>query len=273
VGVADQGELFNSRRYSPVSVAVYLRLPEANARSFAVASALGRFIRLDGSFGSVRSVSDAGGSVVGPTQRQRVLAVLNIQPRRWRSLVTDWEARYVAHRCAHDTVTLFVQPLEKACPACRAPIAFSNMPPAPDARRHESGTSTTAEAALVRPQSGSNTTARGVPTGPLFVAASVHPKSGVLQGEEVGGVKKEERERSDLQAVDLLDPVRSRDAQKTAPPLDEIQTAALIGDWSEVECLAEILGWAKVVDLARRAGDDLEAADMVRRKVGIAHAS
>jgi hypothetical protein len=77
-------------------------------------------------------------------------------------------------------------------------------------------------------------------------------------------VEDEGSEESDSQADQGSKNRAARDDSRTL-----IQTAALIGDWSEVERHAEILGWALVVELARRADNDSEAADMVRRKVGI----
>jgi hypothetical protein len=67
-----QLELIHLDRSSPSSVAALLRLPEGNARSFVVASALGRFCRHDGTFAEVRSIKDIGGSFIGPRQRGRV---------------------------------------------------------------------------------------------------------------------------------------------------------------------------------------------------------
>lgn len=176
----------------------------------------------------------------------------------------------MAHKCGRGVVTLFCRPLEAACPGCGSAIVLSMMPPAPDARRHRSGTTTTTKAALVRPQSGSNNAARAVPTVPRFVARSVHPKSGVLQGEEVGGGSgsEEESERSEHQALAVEDPVPRRSVQESAPR-DLIQVAAIIGDWTTVARLAAVLGWATVAHLAPQAADDPAVADLVRAKLGI----
>jgi hypothetical protein len=190
--VEGNGNDRHADRYSPMTVSALLRLPECSARSFMVASALGRFVRQDGSFEALRSAKDAAGSVIGKTQRVRILKVLNIQPRRWRALVDDWELRYIAHRCRRGEVCLFVRPLEAKCPACSQEIEVTEVSPRPDARRHrrgrpkQSGTGTTTEAALVQPKSGSNSAARVSPTVPLSVADSAHPNGGSLQGHEVG---------------------------------------------------------------------------------------
>jgi hypothetical protein len=160
-----QLELIHLDRSSPSSVAVLLRLPEANARSFMVASALGRFCRHDGTFGEVRSIRDIGGSFIGPRQRGRVLQALGIKERRWRKLVTDWESRYVAHRCGPGGVVLFVRPLLDTCPVCNALIEITDTPPNPSARR-KTGTNRTPETAPVVPPNGPNSAGGAVPTVP-----------------------------------------------------------------------------------------------------------
>lgn len=177
-----QLELIHLERSSPASVMTILRLPEGNARSFMVASALGRFCRQDGSFGEVRSIRDIGGSFIGPRQRGRVLQALGIKPRRWRTLVTDWESRYVAHRCGPGGVVLFVRPLLDTCPVCNAFIEITDAPPNPSARR-KSGTLRTPETALVVPPNGSNSAAGAVPTGPPVGTEPTHPISGDLLGD------------------------------------------------------------------------------------------
>jgi hypothetical protein len=72
-----QERLFDPDRYSPVTIAVLLVLPEANARSFFAASMIGSFMRRDRAPGRVLSGSDVGCIVVGPKHRERVLRVLN----------------------------------------------------------------------------------------------------------------------------------------------------------------------------------------------------
>jgi hypothetical protein len=181
-----QPELIHLDRSSPSSVAVLLRLPEGNARSFVVASALGRFFDHEGSFNTARSLKEIGGSFIGPTQRQRVLRALDINARRWRDLVADWEKRYVAHRCGPGGVALFVSPLLDACPICNAYLEIVEVAPSPSARRRStlrSGTNSVART----PQSGTNsvvvdvkTAAWGTQTVPPVGTELTHHISGVL---------------------------------------------------------------------------------------------
>jgi hypothetical protein len=88
----DQPRLFDPERYSPVRVSLYLRLPESNARSFAIASALGNFLDSDGTTNALRNGRSAIGSRISPTRLPAVLGVLNIHERRWQRVplsVTD----------------------------------------------------------------------------------------------------------------------------------------------------------------------------------------
>jgi hypothetical protein len=181
-----------------VRVAALLRLPEGNARSFAIAVAFGRFVRDDGTFEAVRSGRDVAGSVIGSRQRERILSALGIKSRRWRQLVEDWESRYLAHRCSTSSVCLFVLPLRAQCPACGSGIAVDHVPSPPDARRRgprqrrARGSGPAAEAATVLPQGGINTAAGAASTLPLPVTEGAHPESGFQQGVAVGGVADEE---------------------------------------------------------------------------------
>jgi hypothetical protein len=134
--VPSQEPLFDASRYSAVSVGVMLKLPESNARSFMVAAALGRFLRLDGSSDRVRGGKDVGGTLVTGRHRPAILEALGIDARRWRRLTEDWEARYVAHRCGkhgrgpRGAVFLFAQWLYAKCPACHVPLYVNGLPPA-----------------------------------------------------------------------------------------------------------------------------------------------
>jgi hypothetical protein len=132
---SEQLSLFNPNRYSPVSVAVMHQLPEGSARSFMIASALGQFLRLDGSSKRLRSGKDAGGTLITKRHRKFVLQSLEIDESRWRKLVKDWEKRYVAHRCSRGVVFLFAKWLEDECPACHAEILHDSLPPGPHRAR------------------------------------------------------------------------------------------------------------------------------------------
>jgi hypothetical protein len=183
-GTDGQLELIHLDRSPPSSVATLLRLPEGNARSFVVASALGRFFDHDGSFKEVRSLKDIGGSFVGPRQRQRVLQALRIKDRRWQELVTDWESRYVAHRCGPGGVALFAKPLLDNCPVCNVYIEVTEMAPDPAARRRR--TSTAPQSAGVLRSKRTNTAPSSAPTLRVSGTESTPPISGDLLGDSKG---------------------------------------------------------------------------------------
>lgn len=106
-------------RYSPVKVSVLLHLPESNARSFLIASALGAILDRDGTRNSLKSAKDATGVVISEKRGDRIRRELGIGPRHWRRLVNDWERRQIAHRCSPGIVVLFTTPFLPECPACQ----------------------------------------------------------------------------------------------------------------------------------------------------------
>jgi hypothetical protein len=148
MNVPEQTSLFNPNRYSPVSAAVMFQLPESNARSFMIASALGPWLDIDGTRKQLRSGKEAGGTLIRRRERRVILVALGIDERRWRQLVIDWERRYVAHRCGPGTVFLFAKWLEDECSACHAEILHDGaLPPGPDRARgvgFKNGTTTAA---------------------------------------------------------------------------------------------------------------------------------
>jgi hypothetical protein len=180
----EQLQLFHLDRSSPASVAALLRLPEANARSFSVASALGRFFDHDGSFKEVRSLKEIGGAFVGPRQRGRILQALNIKERRWQELVTDWEGRYVAHRCGPGGVALFAKPLLESCPVCNVYIEIVEIAPHPSARRKR--TRTAPQSAAVLRSKRTNTARGSAPTLRISGTEPTPPISGDLLGDSKG---------------------------------------------------------------------------------------
>lgn len=109
-------------RYSPVRVSVLLHLPESNARSFLVASALGAILDRDGTRNSLKSAKDATGVQITKKRRELIIGELGIDVRRWQQLVNDWERREIAHRCSSGVVVLFTRPFLEACPACRTEL-------------------------------------------------------------------------------------------------------------------------------------------------------
>jgi hypothetical protein len=207
-------------RYSPVRVQALLWLIEGNARAFVIASAMGRYIRSDGTFSAVRTARDVAGVVIGPTQRERILETLDIDPSHWRRFVRDWTARYVAHHCGRDRVCLFVRPMENPCPACGADIAIDHVAPRPDARRR-TGRVRPPETGVFTPPRGTNTPAVGVRTRPQSVADQAHPISGVLQGHRSKGL---EIEASLAVPSDRL----FEGSAETAPPFSDEEIAAYV---------------------------------------------
>jgi len=180
----EQLHLFTSR-YSLATIAIMLRLPEANARCFYIASALGRTLDEHGGFTSLKTSANGGGVFIGPVHRMRFLKIANVGQRRWRALVTDWERRYVAHRCYPDGVTLFTRPLDDlACPKCKADILMDEWPPSPAARRHPNAPKSAAKAELTVPQSGTNSSAWGEPTVPPTGTETTPPRWGFNKGKK-----------------------------------------------------------------------------------------
>ena len=75
-----QLSILEGRRFDPTGVAVKLLFPESFARTHAVTAALGREKRKDGTYAALRNGKDGVGVLIGPTQRKRICAVLDITP-------------------------------------------------------------------------------------------------------------------------------------------------------------------------------------------------
>jgi hypothetical protein len=125
----EQPRLFDPARYSPVSVAIWQKLPEGNARAFAIASALGSIRDRSGSSNNLRAGKDAAGVLVTSKRLPAILTAIGINRRQWQKHVVDWEQRYVAHRCGRGTVCLFTRPTLLDCPVCNERIEIDHMPP------------------------------------------------------------------------------------------------------------------------------------------------
>ena len=182
---------FDPERFSPMKPDVILRLPEGNARTFWMASTLGRFLRLDGSSDRLQSAKDAAGTLVTAKRRAVILEALVLGLRQWQRLTKDWERRGLAHRCERGTVFLFAHSHLGECPACHATILMEEGPtPSPrwnrgagfgstrhdasperDMMRRVTRTNTSREGALIRRGSGTN---------------ELHPPNRSLPRDEVG---------------------------------------------------------------------------------------
>ena len=179
-------------RYSPVRVSVLRHLPESNARSFMIASALGNILDGEGTRNSIRSAKDATGIVISKRKRDVILEELGIDARRWRRLVSDWERRQVAHRCERGVVTLFTKPFLPECPSCRKPVEATEGQ-TPSIRSRPRGVSF-GEAGQIDPSkrvrstllSGADRTARAAQIEPFSGTNSEHPNRGVAVRDEVG---------------------------------------------------------------------------------------
>jgi hypothetical protein len=113
------GREYQRRRFSPATVAVLLRLPPSPARSFAVASALGKSIRRDSTFLPARHGKDVIGVWIGPTQRKAIIEELCITPRRFNQQIDVWVKSNIAHRCHRGEVCLWLMPFMDECPGCK----------------------------------------------------------------------------------------------------------------------------------------------------------
>jgi hypothetical protein len=175
--VSYQEQLFDPARYSPASVAVLMRLPASNARAFSIASALGSIRGEAGHDRPLRSGKEASGTLITPRRLPAILGVIGINRRQWRYHVADWEARYVAHRCAPGSVFLFVTPNPATCPMCHQEIEYDHMPPAikRPLSGFASGSNPVPEAAVIPSSSGTNTAAGAAPTLPLSERKSDTP--------------------------------------------------------------------------------------------------
>lgn len=148
---------------------------------FAVASALGQFLNSDGTTARLRSGREASGVLLTMARARLVREVLNIGPRRWRALVSEWEARYVAHRCGRGRVVLFTRPLLEICPGCTAPIPLGAPPPS---IRRRGDTTRALEAVVLVPESGRNTATPEVEPVPLSGTDAPHTQARSIEGIE-----------------------------------------------------------------------------------------
>jgi hypothetical protein len=120
-----QLSILEGRRFDPTGVAVKLLMPTGFARTHAIAAALGREKRRDGTYGSLRNGKDGVGVLVGPTQRKRICAVLNVTPDHFSDFARGCERLAVAHRCQRGTLFLWLEPFMELCPGCGEEVRLS----------------------------------------------------------------------------------------------------------------------------------------------------
>jgi hypothetical protein len=189
--MSEQQRLFDDTRYSPVSVAIYQLLPESNARAFAIASALGSYRDESGSSDRLRSGRQAAGSLVSSRRLPIVLAALGVSDRQWRRYVQQWIKLYAAHRCmpGSGSVFLFARPELTECPSCHVEIEIRNVPEYQKQKkkpRDPRGRYAAKPVAVTRPNGGPNAAKGADVSRPDFERKSATPKSGFLQGLELG---------------------------------------------------------------------------------------
>ena len=117
---------YDEQRYAPVSVRLWQQFPDSGARAFAIAVSLGRLVDANGGSDRLRNGKQAYGSRIRPDRLPVVLEAVGITDRTWRRHVEDWVERYVAHKCARGTVTLFTKPFPDTCPGCGAEIEWDH---------------------------------------------------------------------------------------------------------------------------------------------------
>jgi hypothetical protein len=106
------------QRFSPATVAVLLRLPQSPARSFLIASALGKSIRRDSTFLPARHGKDVIGVFIGRAQRKTIIEELGVTARRFNQQIDAWVKANIAHRCRRGEVCLWLTPFMDECPGC-----------------------------------------------------------------------------------------------------------------------------------------------------------
>ena len=205
---SSQSRLFDPARYSPVTVAIWQRLPESNARAFAIGSALGSLLDGSGSSGRLRSGREAAGSLVKARRLPAVLQAIGISDRQWRRYVADWADRLVAHRCARGVVFLFAKPAFEDCPACHQWLEIHQPPPSWHLNRGAGFSSTDAQRPHERSRydrtSGARTATAAAQERPRFERKSATPSGRSLLGEEVGLPLSPEEEEAFALAETLL---------------------------------------------------------------------
>lgn len=88
-------------------------LPAEVFRLWALAAALGKTLRNDGTFEALRGSNEALAVEVRPIHRDRALGLLGKDPRTWRRAVRTMVSARMAHRCEglpRGTIRVFFEP-------------------------------------------------------------------------------------------------------------------------------------------------------------------
>jgi len=116
-----QAELFPASRYSPVGLDILAMLPPGAERSFMVASALGRYVKADGSRAKVQSRREIAAVILERKHRKAVERVLGMTAKHLRKDAGTWCSWGIAHRCGTKMLTVLVRRVIE-CPVCKAPL-------------------------------------------------------------------------------------------------------------------------------------------------------
>ena len=211
-------------RWASVRVATLLQLPESNARAFMIAACIGSILDENGTTNQLRSGASSPGVLISKKRAARVRQMLDINPRRWRTLVADWSDRYVAHRCSPGVVVLFTKPFLEECPSCHRYTEGEGKRPAIKAKSRgrpfaRNGTDSAAETALIVPRGGADSAAGAAQIVPSLGTNPPHQETGLLSRDEEGlqSLEPSEGSQEESQGVDTnLPRPRSRDDRRSA---------------------------------------------------------
>jgi hypothetical protein len=118
------------RRFPAVTVDGILARPPSTAQAHDLALSLGKVMRRDGTFESLRGPDDMLCVEIRPSHRDKVLELLGLSAWSWGEYVREWKAAGMAHGCSdlkRGAVRLFLEPLA-VCPVpmCGGNVAHSN---------------------------------------------------------------------------------------------------------------------------------------------------
>jgi hypothetical protein len=184
-----------------------------------VAACIGSILDENGTTRSLGVGARSAGVLISKNRAARVRAVLGISPQRWRALVADWTARFVAHRCSPGVVVLFMRPLLEECPACHEAIEVEGEAPSmkskPRGRPFErNARDASAETLVMQASSAADASA----TAPLRQALSgtepKHQETGLL-------IRDEEGMGEEVRSSEVLEAPKDQVSKNAAPRSSE----------------------------------------------------